>query len=64
MTGKPQGGFALPLEDYPPEIWRNFMFNQVEVAKKMGATPNIVQESARQALYDLVNNARAQTSTK
>ena len=64
ITGKPQGGFALPLEDYPPEVWRNFMFNQVDVAKKMGATPNIVQESARQVLFELVNKARGQTPTK
>ena len=64
LTGKPQGGLALALEDYPPEVWRNFMFNQVEVANKMGATPNIVQESARQALFELVNKARAQTLTK
>ena len=63
MTGKPQGGFALALEDYPPEVWRNFMFNQVDVARKMGATPNIVQESARQALFELVNKARRQTSS-
>lgn len=61
LNGKPQGGFALPLEDYPPEVWRKFIFNQVEVAKKMGATPNIVHESARQTLFDLVNNARDQT---
>jgi acetyl esterase/lipase len=64
LTGKQQGGFALPLEDYPPEVWRNFIFNQVEVAKKMGATPNIVRESARQALFDLVNSSRRQPSTR
>lgn len=64
MTGKPQGGFALALEDYPPEVWRNFLFNQAEVAKKMGATPNIVQESARPALFDLVNKTRGQRAKK
>lgn len=64
MTGKSQGGFALALEDYPPEVWRNFMFNQVDVAKKMGAMPNIVQESARPALFDLVNKTHGQRSTK
>jgi hypothetical protein len=36
----------------------------VDVAKKMGATPNIVQESARQVLFELVNKARGQTPTK
>jgi len=59
LTGAAQDGFALSLEDYPPEVWREFMFNQVEVAKKMGATPNLVRESARQALFDLVNQSRA-----
>ena len=59
LTGKPHGGFALALEDYPPEVWRDFVFNQLEVAKKMGATPNIVQENASQALFEMVNRARA-----
>ena len=63
-TGKPQGGFALALEDYPPEVWRNFLFNQREVAKKMGAMPNIVEESARGALFDQVNKSREQRSAK
>jgi acetyl esterase/lipase len=57
-TGKPQGGFALPLESYPTDVWKTFMFDQEAVAKKMGATPNIVQESARQALFDLVDRSR------
>lgn len=60
LTGKPQGGFALPLESYPPEVWKNFMFDQEAVAKKMGAMPNIVQESARRPLFELVNRARQQ----
>jgi acetyl esterase/lipase len=60
LTGKPQGGFALPLESYPNEVWRAFMFNQVEVAKRMGATPNIVSDAARQALFDLVNQSRGE----
>jgi hypothetical protein len=64
LTGKPQGGFALALEEYPAEVWKNFMFNQVEVAKKMGATPNIVRESARQTLYELVNSARQRSALK
>ena len=63
MTGKPQGGFALPLESYPLEVWKRFMFDQETVAKKMGATPNIVQESARQALFDLVNRSRQANAT-
>jgi acetyl esterase/lipase len=60
LTGRAQGGFALPLESYPPEVWKNFMFDQEAVAKKMGAMPNIVQESARVPLFELVNRARQQ----
>jgi hypothetical protein len=36
----------------------------LEVAKKMGATPNIVPESARSVLFDLVNKTGRQTSVK
>jgi len=60
LTGKPQGGFALPLESYPSEVWRSFIFDQVEVAKKMGATPNIVGDAARGPLFELVNRSRAE----
>jgi hypothetical protein len=57
-TGEPHGGFALSLESYPPEVWKTFMFDQETVARKMGASPNIVAASAREALYDLVNQGR------
>ncbi|HWP58440.1 MAG TPA: hypothetical protein VNL14_11170 [Candidatus Acidoferrales bacterium] len=40
-TGAPHGGFALPLEDYPPDVWKEFIFNQIEVAKKMGVSPTL-----------------------
>jgi len=57
-AGAPHGGSALPLESYPPEVWRNFIFDQNTVAMKIGASPNIVAEGAKQALYDLVNDFR------
>lgn len=59
LTGKAQSGYALPLESYPPEVWKTFMFDQQTVAKKMGATPNIVAEGARQTLFELVNRSRS-----
>jgi acetyl esterase/lipase len=52
------GGLALPLESYPENVWRAFMFDQENVAKKIGASPNIVDEEARQPLYDLVARFR------
>jgi acetyl esterase/lipase len=58
-SGAAHGGFALPLEEYPPEVWKAFVFQQEEVADKMGATPNVVDESAREYLYNLVVKSRA-----
>jgi arylformamidase len=52
------GGLALPLESYPSEVWKSFIFNQESVAKKIGATPNPVAEQTRQPLFDLVNQSR------
>lgn len=61
-NGAPHGGFALPLEDYPPQVWKNFIFDQEAVAEKMGAMPNMVMESALQPLYDLVVQGRSKGS--
>lgn len=57
-TGAAHGGLALPLEAYPPEVWKSFIFDQTNVAKKIGATPNPVAEGTRQAFFDLVNKSR------
>lgn len=61
-AGAPHGGFALALEEYPPAVWKAFMFDQERVADKMGATPNIVADPARQLLYDLVVQERKKRS--
>jgi hypothetical protein len=57
-SGAPYGGFALPLESYPPGVWKSFIFDQEKVARKIGASPNVVAEGARQALYEFVNKSR------
>ncbi len=57
-SGAPHGGFALPLEDYPPEVWKTFVFDQEAVAEKMGAIPNTVKESVQRPLYELVAKYR------
>lgn len=62
-TGKPHGSFALPRENYPAEVWRPIMFQQIEVAKRMGTMPNIVSDGARQTLFDLVNRSRSERGT-
>lgn len=64
-TGAAHGGSALPLESYPAEVWKSFIFDQTAVAKKIGASPNPVAEGTRQAFYELVNKSRqAQTQKK
>jgi len=63
--GAAHGGLALSLESYPAEVWKNFIFDQTTVAKKIGASPNPVAEGTRQAFYELVNKSRqAQTQNK
>jgi hypothetical protein len=64
VSGAAHGGEALALEDYPADVWRNFIFDQVNVAKKIGASPNVVPEQSRQALYELVNHARQERGAK
>jgi acetyl esterase/lipase len=61
-AGTPHGGLALPLESYPAEVWKSFIFDQTAIAKKIGASPNPVAEGTRQAFFELVNKSRqAQT---
>jgi len=60
-TGAARGGFALPLESYPAQVWKAFMFDQMNVAKKIGASPNVVDADAREALYKLVAEARGES---
>ncbi len=57
-TGAPHAGFALPLESYPAEVWKSFIFDQNSVARKIGASPNPVAEDVRQPLYEWVNAVR------
>lgn len=57
-TGNAHGGLALPLESYPLEVWRSFIFNQNAIAQKIGASANPVAESARQAFFEVVNKSR------
>jgi acetyl esterase/lipase len=63
-TGTPHGGEALALEDYPQEVWRKFVFDQIAVAKKIGASPNEIAPQLRQSLFDLVNQSRRASAKK
>ena len=52
--GRLQGGFALPLESYPPAVWRQFMFENHKSAAEIGVRPNPVAGAAAGMLYDIV----------
>lgn len=52
--GKPHGGFALPLEEYPPDVLHRFLFEQKTVAEGFGVGPLEVSEPVAHAIEDLV----------
>jgi arylformamidase len=62
--GTPQGGFALPLESYPPEVWRQFMFDNHKSAAAVGVRPNPVAEPAARKLFDIVVKERQRQQRK
>lgn len=56
--GEQQGGFALALGSYPPEVWRQFMFDNHKSAAAVGVRPNPVAQPAAQKLHDIVVDER------
>jgi hypothetical protein len=58
MSGRAQGGFALPLWSDPHEVWKTFLYDQEAVAKKRGAIPNFVTDGARKSLFEPVDKSR------
>jgi hypothetical protein len=52
--GKPYGAFALPLEEYPPDVLRRFLFDQASVAKAFDVAPLQVDPATGRMLIDLV----------
>jgi acetyl esterase/lipase len=60
--GERVGGYGLPLEEYPPQVWRRYCLEQAEVAGLIGASPVPLGEHA-QALFELVERERARTAT-
>jgi arylformamidase len=53
-----QGGFALPLESYPPEVWRQFMFEHEKAVAAIGVRPNAVKGPVAEKLYQAVVDER------
>jgi acetyl esterase/lipase len=58
LDGKAHGGFALPLEEYPPDVLHRFLFEQEAVAESFGVGPLKVGETAARALEQAVARAR------
>ena len=58
-TSAAHGGFALPLEEYPQEVWQTFVYRPEQAADRIGAIPNTVSEDARDELYRLIVDSRA-----
>ena len=55
--GEIVGGFGLPLEEYPPAVWRRYCFEQLAVAEEIGASPVPLGDDAR-LLFELVERER------
>jgi len=64
LDAQPQGGFALPLVDYPPEVWRRFVFEPQVTRERLGAPGHPVAGAATQKLHDLVELERARAQTR
>jgi hypothetical protein len=56
--GELVGGFALPLEEYPPEVWRRYCFEQAEVAAELGVRQVDLSPEWQQRLFELVVRER------
>jgi hypothetical protein len=57
-SGKPYGAYALPLEEYPTDVLRRFLFEQDKVAESFGVVPIPVEQSVARQLFDVVERER------
>jgi acetyl esterase/lipase len=57
---EPHGAEALPLEEYPPEVWRRFCFEPRTTADLFGSWPHPGPGPAAGALHDAVERERTQ----
>lgn len=60
LDGELQGGFALPLEEYPAEVWKRFVFEPQLTAELLGVPLNPISGPAAARLFELVEAERAQ----
>jgi hypothetical protein len=64
LDAQPQGGFALPLVEYPPEVWRRFVFEPRLTAEQVGTPGHPVAGAAAQELHELIERERAQAQAR
>jgi hypothetical protein len=58
VDAKQSGAFGLPLEDYPSDVLRRFLFEQDEVAKSFGVAPLRVEKTVAEQLLEIVNREK------
>ena len=64
LDGKPYGAFGLPLEDYPSDVLRRFLFEQDAVAESFGVLPLRVEKTVAGQLLDMVNHENSEKNVK
>jgi acetyl esterase/lipase len=64
LDAKPYGAFALPLEEYPSDVLRRFLFEQDAVAKSFGVKPLRVDKTVAGELFDMVSHEKSQRDKK
>jgi acetyl esterase/lipase len=62
--GQAQGGFALPLAEYPPEVWKRFVFDPAAAFELVGSPHPAVAGAIAQKLFDAVESERGGTSRR
>ena len=64
LDAKPYGAFALPLEEYPSDVLRRFLFEQDAVAKSFGVKPLRVDKTVAGEIVDMVSHEKNQKREK
>ena len=62
VDAEPQGGYALPLEEYPAKVWNRFIFKPGEAAELIEAPHPAVRGRAAVLLFEAVARARPRPS--
>jgi hypothetical protein len=58
VDGELQGGFALPLAEYPPEVWKRFVFEPASALELVGLPHPMVSGAIAQKLFEAVESER------